>query len=160
MLWARLFWGDAMSNFFQWIVDAIKTVVTVVLLPFINLVKAGFSFVLDLLKNFWEYLKSMLEWMWDNITTLFQNLLIWISDLVFDNILKAITWALDKIIPVSETETFSNAIAKMREILAAFDFFLPLHEMFGYIGVIFAAWITCFVIRIVMSIVIRLLVAL
>lgn len=148
-----------MLNFFRWIVDFLVTVINNFFGPFFRVFKAVLVYIAQQIVEWWILLKDLVIKYGQMLFQYLENAFIWISDVVLDAFLSFLTWALDKIVPVSETETFSEVISNMRNILAAFDVFLPIHEIFGYIGVLLLAWITCLFIRVVMSLIIRILVA-
>lgn len=146
-----------MMNFFRWVTETIITLYQKLIFPVYDFIIRSVKYFFSLLQSFWDIVKDSLLYMFVYLGQLLENLFIKLSNEVFENILKLISWALEKILPPEGVESFSQTVDDMRTILAAFDVFLPIHEMFGYIGILITAWITSIVIRIMMMLVLRLI---
>lgn len=147
-----------MLSFFEWLVSLVKSIVLLIFEPFFEFIVRAFKYLFSLLGQLWELFKSALWWVLQQLLTLLDNLFIKVSNIIVENFLQFIAWALEKIIPPENVESFSQVIVDIRNILAAFDVFLPIHEILGYTGIVLTAYVTSIVIRVISMIVIRLVV--
>lgn len=146
-----------MFDFFRWLYDAITTFIEKIAVAVGRFIVNSISYLINLVGTIWEVFRESLLNLLSNLGVLLENVFVKISNFVFESFLRFLTWAIEKILPPEGVESFSATVEDMRTILAAFDVFLPIHEMFGYIGIIVAAWITCFVIRIIAMLLLRLI---
>lgn len=142
-------------DFWSWLVDAVYKIALGIFVPAYNAILNIFNYLLDLLGEAWEKLKELFVRFLDALYQVFEFFAYKLASFAVDAFLQLISWALEKIVPFSSQEDFTEVINTVRSTLAGFDFFLPIHEMFALGLYLMGIYITITVLRIVFMIALR-----